>query len=596
MSRERCPQCGEDGKFHAEVESALSRDALDPSDRERLAAEARHREGGPMARGRGSLVIVALAAAALLIVAARYVLDGDQVAPAPPRETETARAPAPRPDLPPLPAAPAGAPTETGAGPAAPAPEPAARAAAPAPAGPPADESAGAPAPIGELSGVVVGTDGLPVAGAKVEAWCQDPDPEIKPRHFRAESDPNGEFRFDGVPAGKWFIDASAAGRTPRRYLDLRLSPDSGLGGLRLVLAGEDPSKTGAIEGTVTGRDGQPVAGARIAIEGRSGGGSATTTTDGAGCYRLAPVVPGDHVIRFSDGVERSRFISVAPGQTVRVDFGGGGTLRGILLDASGTPLAQAIVRIAPLDEAGKYLGGKYQPSSTRTGVDGRFEIPAVTAGPWQAQVQVLTKGDSFSANLGTLDLTGGDQEVTLRLRESGIAGRLLDADNGEKPSGRPQISLYVIEPWSFAATAFLNEDGSFRFRSVAPGRYRIFVHLEGYRKAQLDVELADGELKTGVDIALSKLVPATVIFRVTDASGAPVEGVEFVERGEDGISFNMLVKVTAPGTYVYTQFEPGMHTIWVRRTGLSVVSREITVAANTTTTVEIVLTAAEPK
>jgi protocatechuate 3,4-dioxygenase beta subunit len=307
-------------------------------------------------------------------------------------------------------------------------------------------------------------------------------------------------------------------------------------------------------------------------------------------------VVPGDHVVRTSDGVERSRFVSVAPGQTVRVDFGGGGILRGVLLDASGTPLAQAIVRIAPLDEAGKYLGGKYQPSSTRTGVDGRFEIPAVTAGPWQAQVQVLTKGDSFSANLGTLDLTGGDQEVTLRLRESGIAGRLLDADNGEKPSGRPQISLYVIEPWAFAATAFLNDDGSFRFRSVAPGRHRIIVYLEGYRKAQLDVELADGELKTGVDIALSKLVPATVVFRVTDASGAPVEGVEFVERGEDGGSWNLLVKVTTPGTYVYTQFEPGLHTIWVHRAGLPVVSREISVAAHATTEVEIVMAAAEPK
>jgi protocatechuate 3,4-dioxygenase beta subunit len=596
MSRERCPQCGEDGKFHAEVESALSRDALDPSERERLAAEARNRAGGPMARGRGSLVIVALAAAALLIVAARYVLEADPVAPAPPRETETARAPAPRPCLPPLPGAPAGAPAETGSVPSAPAPGPAAPAAAPAPAAPPAAESAGAPAPIGELSGVVVGTDGLPVAGAKVEAWCQDPDPEIRPRHFRAESDPNGEFRFDGVPAGKWFIDAVASGHVSRRFTGLRLTPDSGLGGLRIVLAGEDPASAGAVEGIVTGRDGRPVEGATISVSGMSGGGMVQVKTDATGRYRAGPLVPGEHHVTLHDGSERSQFTSVTPGQTTRVDFGGGGTLRGTLMDTAGIPLAKAIVRIVPLDESGNYLGGKYQPSQATTSEDGRFEIPAVAAGRWQAKVQVLTKGDSFAVNLGILDLTGEDQEVTLRLRESGIAGRITDAETGEVPPGRPQISLYVIEPWGTAAMAFRNEDGSYRFRSVAPGRYRIYVHLEGYRKAQLDVELGDGELKTGVDFAMTKLVPGTVIFKVADESGAPVEGLRFTVHAEDGLTWTLHVEAREPGTYVCTRLETGMHKVTIYRTDLAPVSREISVTANETTLVELTMTPAAPK
>jgi protocatechuate 3,4-dioxygenase beta subunit len=518
------------------------------------------------------------------------VLDGDPAVPAPARETESARTQVPRSALPPLPEAPAGAVAEICSGSAAPAPEPAAPAAASAPAGPPAEESAGAPAPIGELSGVVVGTDGLPVAGAKVDAWCQDPDPEIKPRHFRAESDPNGEFRFDGVPAGAWFIDAVAPGRVSRRFTGLRLTPDSGLGGLRIVLAGEDPASTGAVEGTVTGRDGQPAEGARISVEGISGGGLLQTRTDAAGRYRLAPLVPGDHRVTLHDGSERTHFISVTPGQTTRADFGGGGTLRGTLLDTAGNPLAKAIVRIAPLDDSGKHLGGKYQPSQATTSEDGRFEIPAVAAGRWRAEVQVLAKGDSFSVNLGTLDLTGEDQEVTLRLRESGIAGRITDATTGEVPPGRPQISLYVVEPWGTAGMAFRNEDGTYRFRSVPPGRYRIFVHLEGYRKAQLDVELADGELKSGVDFAMTKLVPGTVIFKVADESGAPVEGLRFIVRAEDGLSWTLHVEAREPGTYVCTRLETGMHKVTIYRTDLAPVSREISVTANETTTVTLTM------
>ena len=45
----------------------------------------------------------------------------------------------------------------------------------------------------------------------------------------------------------------------------------------------------------------------------------------------------------------RTRYVSVAPGETTEVDFTGSGTLTGVLLDAGGNPLGDVIVIMPPL-------------------------------------------------------------------------------------------------------------------------------------------------------------------------------------------------------------------------------------------------------
>ena len=523
MSKDRCPHCGEEGSLHAEIESALSRGALDESDRARLAAVARRGEEIEVKRSRGFLVLAALAAAVvLLVVAAKYVLEGGADSGAPPREKEAARSAARAPDLPPMPAeepvppkvpAPGGTKPPDSAAPGGAAPEPAKPT---TPEAPP-----GAPAPIGVVSGRVETPDGRGIEGAKVTSGSLG-----GPGHFEVKSDASGEFRFEGVPEGRWFAEASAPSCVPRRLMDIVVKPEAGLGDLRVVLAGEGAAGTGAIEGTVLDRDGRPVAGAKVAVRGLAAAGTAGTETDAEGRFRIAPLLPGSYTVEIEGPSTRTRFVTVTPGKATRVDFAGSASLTGIVLDAGGNPMPGVIVRISPLDDEGRPRGGRYAPNQVETGPDGRFSIPNAGEGPHRVEVQSLEKGNSFAVALDPIRLTGQDQEVTLQLEESGIAGRITDAETREPPTERPHISLYRVKPWEYVAAAFLNADGSYRFRSVPAGTYRIYVYVNGYRQAQRDLDLGDGELKSGVDFELVKLVPGTVIFKVTDSAGAPVEGL----------------------------------------------------------------------
>ena len=133
-----------------------------------------------------------------------------------------------------------------------------------------------------------------------------------------------------------------------------------------------------------------------------------------------------------SDAKGRVRYVSVEPGKTVRLEFRGGGTLTGTLLDEKGEPIVGAIVRIAPLEEDGHMRDGAYQPAEAMTDGDGRFSIADSGDDLHMVQVQSTAKGDSFVTRLEDVRLTGDDQELPLRLPASLIAGRITIAPDGD--------------------------------------------------------------------------------------------------------------------------------------------------------------------
>ncbi len=585
MSGHRCPDCGGDDRLHEEIAAALRAGALSGGERTRLAAEARRASGGiEMKRGRGVLVAIVATAAVLLIVATRYVLETPTAAPAPPREVPgTARAPAPVP----------------------PAPDPAERAPAlpalPPPPAPPAVAPPAAPAAGGEVSGLVTDTVGRPVAGARVELVAPG---GAGGRELRTEAD--GTFRFADLPPGDWRLTVTADRHAPRDLAPFTVTAESGRAGLAIVLLSEERGETGAVWGSVAGRDGAPVAGARVQMAPGDGPESRLwmTTTDAEGIYRIAALPPGRYRIEVespppSDGgppaPARQRYVEVGAGDPVRVDFVDVRTLRGVVLDAAGEPMADVIVRLSPLDEKGHARGGQYSPIEVRTGPDGRFTIPNAEDGPHRVDVQSVSKDDPFAVRLPDVDLAAGDAEVTLTIPETGISGRVVLADTGEPPSERPQISLYTIEPWNYTAMAFMDGTGAYRFRGVPPGKYRIYVHLAGHRTAQADVTLSAGEARTGVDFAMVKPATGIVVVKVRDEAGAPVEGADFGWESEPGIWTNLFVSTPEPGAY-RMRMEAGRQKVSVHRAGLADATLEVDVPADGTTTVEVTLPPAPPK
>jgi hypothetical protein len=130
----------------------------------------------------------------------------------------------------------------------------------------------------------------------------------------RTLTDRRGEFRFRGVPAGKYLVAADAPGIVSRSSgFSIR---DSGFGleglekSLGRVTVGEDGEakveftveRGGAITGRVTYSDGEPAAGAHILLYTNKGGEltryfTDVVRTDDRGAYLVEGLPPGDYVV-----------------------------------------------------------------------------------------------------------------------------------------------------------------------------------------------------------------------------------------------------------------------------------------------------------
>ncbi|MEN8148726.1 MAG: carboxypeptidase regulatory-like domain-containing protein [Planctomycetota bacterium] len=622
MNGRDCPDCGADDRLHDEIAEALA-DAA-PESRRQLAGEARRRaliEAMPerneaMPKRREKLIVAALAAAVLLIVGVGLMLgpgDGDVEVPSDrPEDVDVARGPE--------------APEAWGD------PKPYESGGEWAESSPPdkvlvdkfPDWMKKDPlptissAPIGVLAGQVRSSDGTRLEGAKVTIAFDSYRsgdvklPEGEKRSRSKTTDSSGEFRFENVPVGFWRLDANDWKHAPRGMTGLQVTDRSGLEGVAVVLAGGGAGaegEVGVIEGTVTDAEGNPVAGALITLSGTVGGSYHTTRTDEEGKYRAERLLPGSYSVRCREKkkegesaadyfriANQSKFTNVSPGKATTVDFTGSGTLTGVVLDAQGNPLPRVIVRIAPLDDKGNFRDGKYQPVQVHTDEEGRFTMANAGTGPQSVIVQSAMKGNSFSVRLADLELDGRGQEVTLQLEESGIEGRITLAETGKPPAAKVHIAIYVVKPWSHAGTATMDEEGRYRFRSVPPGEYRLFVSLRGFRRGESDIDLASGELRTGVDFSLEKLVPGTIVFRVKDREGKPVEGLMFSYNSKGNVWSTLHVDRGEPGVFTSRQLETGTWKINVWRKDLAVKRVEVKVVSGETTKVDVVMEPRPPK
>ena len=146
------------------------------------------------------------------------------------------------------------------------------------------------PSELGIVEGVLLDGAGRPLAGfafriRSAKSWSQE---------VRVVTGPDGTFSADGVPAGDLMFDTSAAPHYSVRGVSLapgesvRVNVTFGLG-------------DGEVQGTVTGEDGRPQAGARVILSWRKETGSLvssvqhSTAVDQSGWYRLQGLAPGTY-------------------------------------------------------------------------------------------------------------------------------------------------------------------------------------------------------------------------------------------------------------------------------------------------------------
>ena len=251
----------------------------------------------------------------------------------------------------------------------------------------------------GQLSGVVMDTDGNPVQEAEINAYKHLDSQNIfeiimaksRPPIDTVTTDAAGQFSFQTLGAGTFNFLITGIGYQQETILRFFSSGD-GSDTLKVEL------KPGlSIEGYVQDPEGNPVAGAKVRAS-RSGG--ATTpgdqvaidfkqndvVTDESGFFVFDTLQKGKYILLcWHDDFKTFRRQGVYPGKgeiTLKMDYGG--RLSGIVTDSSGAPVPGARVSASDVADLRK---------ETVTEENGYYVLPGVVTGRRSVSVTVSAKG-----------------------------------------------------------------------------------------------------------------------------------------------------------------------------------------------------------
>jgi protocatechuate 3,4-dioxygenase beta subunit len=247
--------------------------------------------------------------------------------------------------------------------------------------------------------------------------------------------------------------------------------PDPAPGAVLTLREGE------AVEGFVLDLAGRPIAGARV-FSPPEPPAARETTSDGAGRFRLPPVVGNAALRAEAPGYAPLELsLSLYPDEDRDVVFYlvRGRTISGRVTDSAGEPLRDTVVE---LDQEVR--------SFRRTDRDGRFSFDEVLC-DWE--VLLMPHGEGLVGRRGTA--VAGQTDLALRLyRPATVRGTALDAATGIPPAG---LSV---------AGGEAGPGGRFVLTGLLPGETKVEARA-GTLLGEVSVPLREGEERRDVVVAL---------------------------------------------------------------------------------------------
>jgi len=305
------------------------------------------------------------------------------------------------------------------------------------------------------------------------------------------------------------------------------------------------------VSGRVLDREGRPIADAAVWISTglNRDSGQVVTTTDASGRYSLRQLSDACFLGARAEGHAPSKPEHVqywtersTSGEALELDLQLGGpeaTVRGVVFDALGDPIAGAHVRVGAQDGFDTFgptgAEGPPPPVEVSTDADGRFEARGITPG----QVDVACRAKEHAVRATKLDVRAGESAFAeLRLQHgAAIHGKLLTPDGTPIQGATVAVHQSALQ-YPAARSSFdqprveTRQDGSFALTHVAPGTVRVSVTTRD-RKASdsVELELADGDVYEWTP-QLEGLPEITGV--ALDANGEPLAGWTVVTRAMD--------------------------------------------------------------
>jgi len=428
------------------------------------------------------------------------------------------------------------------------------------------------------LSGVVVGSDGLPVAGAVIRLDETMPEGSATPI---ARTGPDGTFVVRQIGTDKEFVLAMIKEELPRVVSQpMRLPAGSRKRGVRLEV-----DRGSTVLGTIRDRKGVGVAGALVSAMASDG-----ATTDGE--------VPIATLVADTDGAFRLQL----PSGEYSLEFSAAGyatqLFAGVRVDTAVPPMHVVLADAAQLSghvrrSNGEGVAGVHVSStsgttveSTTTDADGSFTLSGVPEG--RVELSAM-KAEEFIST--TKVVTAPSANVVIEVG----GGRSLSGRVIRKSSGAPvtefeiEIASATAEMTSRYASSlkFTDEDGDFSISNPPAGVVQLLVRAEGFAAAKSDRLELDGD-KPLDDVVIELEDGGSIQGRVVDSSGIAIPGVE-IEPMQQLVPNDPLGAILPlvetqsdnSGSFVIPEVAAGVSRVLFRKAGYRSAERSVTVRGN---------------
>jgi protocatechuate 3,4-dioxygenase beta subunit len=364
------------------------------------------------------------------------------------------------------------------------------------------------------IAGQVVDDRGVGIAGVRVNVRRREiqgaVDIERMTAAEAATTDEQGFFELRGLTGDLVTVRARSKAHAAATIADVKV----GTGDLLVRMP-----RLGSIAGVLTTATGEPIAGSSISVQSgaaESGpgetfffddmGGGANAKTAADGTFRVEGVAPGAALVSARGNghvpVDRSG-VEVLPGlctEGVQLRAEAGASVRVLVVDEAGAPVANASVTVARADNGGGpdltfraeaspagplvFHGDGEDRGSNRTGADGIVTVRGLSPGEHTVRATHDQKAPSLPVTV-TL-ARNGSADARVALRDPGHAVVRVVGPDGEPVVG---VRVQVVDAaraseqqrarWSGHGGTQLatGEGGVVRFERLVPGAYVAMLH-----------------------------------------------------------------------------------------------------------------------
>ncbi|MEE8442956.1 MAG: carboxypeptidase-like regulatory domain-containing protein, partial [Dehalococcoidia bacterium] len=486
--------------------------------------------------------------------------------------------------------------------------------------------TANADPPTGSISGTVIeAATSTPLEGAVVFVN----DAQTGDAAGNATTAANGTYTVSGLATGSYRVQVNATSLGyPIIYYNSASGPDTATA-VAVVNAVDTPSidfslsTGGSISGIVRkASDSSPVANADVWANDYDGGGGHGTRTAGDGTYTITGLAPGDYRVESSandlglvheyypetfDWGLADRVAVTTGATTTSIDFtlGSGGSISGVVLQAdTDTPVSNADIWANSFDGGGG--------NGTRTAGDGTYTITGLAAGDYRVQVNVEGQNlagefyndttDWSMAERVTVTSGATTANIDFSLAAGGSISGVVLLDGTTTPVVGADVWADTYDCCGGNGTR-TGSDGTYTITGLAPGDYRVQVHIEEQDLAgefyndTTDwflagrVAVTAGATTTGIDFSLAAGGSISGVV-LQDGTSTPVADADVWADSYDCCGGGSGTRTAADGTYTITGLTPGDYRVQVHVEGQNLTSEFYNDAADWFLAAKVAVTA----